>query len=169
MSLLTPDLGLLFWMILSFAIVFGILAKFGFPVITKMVDERREYIQQSLDKADEANRTLKSIKQKSEELVEEAKKRQMEIIKQATVDAGQIMQKAKEEAAVLGKQKLDETIRLIEMQKQKAIGEIRSQVAALSVDIAEKILRHQLDNTEKHDQLISQFLDEIEGSDIVKN
>ncbi|HCC53068.1 MAG TPA: ATP synthase F0 subunit B [Porphyromonadaceae bacterium] len=169
MSLLTPDLGLIFWMVLSFAIVFGILAKFGFPVITKMVDERQEYIQQSLTNADEANRTLESIKQKSEELIEDAKKRQTEIIRQATADAGQIMQKAKEEASALGKQKLDEALRLIEMQKQRAIGEIRSQVAALSVDIAEKILRHQLDNTEKHDQLISQFLDEIEDLNIAKN
>ncbi|MDR0742841.1 MAG: F0F1 ATP synthase subunit B [Tannerella sp.] len=169
MSLLTPDLGLLFWMILSFAIVFGILARFGFPVITKMVDERRDYIQQSLAKADEANRTLEGIKLKSEELLESARKRQTEIIKQATAHAGQIMQKAKEEAAAMGKQKLDETIRLIDMQKQKAIGEIRSQVAALSVDIAEKILRRQLDNTESHEQLVSQFLDEIEDSDIVKN
>jgi F-type H+-transporting ATPase subunit b len=169
MSLLTPDLGLLFWMILSFAIVFGILAKFGFPVITKMVDERRDYIQQSLAKADEANRTLEGIKLKSEELMEDTRRRQAEIIKQATAHAGQIMQKAKEEAAAMGKQKLDEVIRLIDMQKQKAIGEIRAQVAALSVDIAEKILRHQLDNTENHEQLISQFLDEIEDADIAKN
>lgn len=169
MSLLTPSFGLLFWMIVSFAIVFGLLAKFGFPIITQSVNERREYIQESLAKADEANRTLEDIKQKSEVLVEEARKRQTEIIKQATADAGQIMQKAKEEASALGKQKLDEAIRLIDLQKQKAIGEIRAQVAVLSIDIAEKILRHKLDNTENHDQLISQFLDEIEDSDIVKN
>ncbi|MDR1222105.1 MAG: F0F1 ATP synthase subunit B [Tannerella sp.] len=169
MSLLTPDIGLLFWMALSFAIVFGILAKFGFPVITRMVDERREYIQQSLANADEANRTLESIRQKSEALIEEAKKRRAEIIKQATDDAGRIVQKANEDASAAGKQKLDEALRLIEIQKQKATGEIRSRIAALSVGIAEKILRQQLDSTERHEQLITQLLDEIEDSGRVKN
>ena len=62
MSLLTPDFGLLFWMLLSFLIVFGLLTKFGFPVITRMVNERREYIQQSLAAADEANRRLAEIR-----------------------------------------------------------------------------------------------------------
>ncbi|MDR2915712.1 MAG: F0F1 ATP synthase subunit B [Tannerella sp.] len=169
MSLLTPSFGLLFWMIISFAIVFGLLAKFGFPVITKSVNERREYIQQSLTNADEANRTLENIRQKSEELLNDARKQQQSILKQATKEAAQIIQKAKDDATIQGKLKLNEAIRLIDLQKQKAIGEIRSQVASLSVDIAEKILRHQLENTETHDKLIAQLLDEIENSDTVKN
>ena len=169
MSLLTPDFGLLFWMTLSFAIVFGILAKFAFPVITKAVNERRESILQSLANADEANRTLENIRQKSEELIDEARKRQQELIKDATTKSCLIIEKAKEDAARQGKQKLDETLRLIELQKQKALGKIWSQVALLSVDIAEKILRQQLDNESNHDRLIAQFLDDIEDSDILKN
>jgi len=169
MSLLTPDFGLLFWMTLSFAIVFGILAKFAFPVITKAVNERREYILQSLANADEANRTLANIQQKSEELIDEARKRQQELIKEATTKSGLIIEKAKEDAALQGKQKLEEALRMIELQKQKALGEIRSQVALLSVDIAEKILRQQLDHESNHERLITQFLDEIEDSDILKN
>jgi F-type H+-transporting ATPase subunit b len=169
MSLLTPDFGLLFWMVISFAFVFGILAKFGFPVITKAVNERRDYIRQSLDKADEANRALENVRLKSEELMAEMEKKRLEIIKQATADANLIIQKAKDEATKQGKVKLDEAIRMIEMQKQKAIGEIRSQVALLSVDIAEKILRRQLDGMENHDKLISVFLDEIEDSGFMKN
>ncbi len=169
MSLLTPSFGLLFWMIISFAIVFGLLAKFGFPIITKSVNERRDYIQQSLAKADEANRTLEIIRQKSDDILNDAHKQQQKILKQATKEAAQIIQKAKDDATIQGKQKLNEAIRLIDLQKQKAIGEIRSQVASLSVDIAEKILRHQLENTETHDKLITQLLDEIENSDAVKN
>jgi len=169
MSLLTPDFGLLFWMTLSFAIVFGILAKFAFPVITKAVNERKEYIAQSLANADEANRTLENIRQKSEEMIDEARKRQQELIKEATVKSGLIIEKAKEDAALQGKQKLDEALRLIELQKQKALGEIRSQVALLSVGIAEKILRQQLDHSENHDRLITQFLDEIENSTVLRN
>ena len=169
MSLLTPDIGIIFWMAVSFTIVFIILAKFGFPIITQSVNERREYFQQSLAKADEANRALESIRQQSEETISEAQKRQLEIIKQATVEADRIIQKAKDDAVVQGKQKMDEMIRLLELQKQKAVGEIRSQVALLSVSIAEKILRSQLDNKESHDRLVAQFLEELESSNVLKN
>jgi len=169
MSLLTPDLGIIFWMFVSFAIVFIILARYGFPVITRSVNERREYFQQSLAKADEANRLLENIRQQSEETINEAQKRQLEIIKQATVEADRIIQKAKDDAVVQGRQKMDEMIRLLELQKQKAIGEIRSQVALLSVAVAEKILRSQLDDKDNHDQLVALFLDELENSDALKN
>ena len=61
MSLLTPDPGLLFWMLISFGIVFFVLAKFGFPVIVKMVEDRKAYIDQSLEAAKQANERLKGI------------------------------------------------------------------------------------------------------------
>ena len=169
MSLLTPDLGIIFWMVISFAIVFLILAKFGFPVITQSVDERRDYIEQSLLKADEANRMLESIRQQSEATLSETQKRQLEIIKQATVEADRIIQKAKDDAVIEGKQKMEEMVRLLELQKQKAIGEIRSQVALLSVAVAEKILRTQLGSKENHDHLVALYLDELENSEVIQN
>jgi F-type H+-transporting ATPase subunit b len=156
-------------MTVSFAIVFGLLGKFGFPVITKMADERRDFIRQSLDKADEANRMLESIRQQSDGLVDEARKRNAEIIKQATVEADRIIQQAKNEAVVQSRQKLDEAIRLIDLQKLKAAGEIRAQVALLSVAVSEKILRSRLEKQENHDHLVEMFLDEIEHSDVIRN
>ena len=60
-SILTPDFGLLFWMLLAFLVVFFLMAKFGFPVITKMVEERKNYIDESLQKAHEANERLAGI------------------------------------------------------------------------------------------------------------
>ncbi|MDR3251922.1 MAG: F0F1 ATP synthase subunit B [Tannerella sp.] len=169
MSLLTPSFGLLFWMVVSFVFVFAILGKYGFPVITKMVDERRDYISQSLEKADKANLALEGIMQKSEEMIAEARKHQSDMIKQATAEAGKIIQKAKDDAEIEGRKKLEEAIRLIDLQKQKAIGELRSQVALLSVGIAEKILRRQLDSQDNHDALISQLIDEIETSEASRN
>ncbi|MDR2473637.1 MAG: F0F1 ATP synthase subunit B [Tannerella sp.] len=168
MSLLTPDIGLLFWMIVSFGIVFFVLAKWGFPVITRMVDERRDYITQSLAKADEATRTLDGIRQKCDDIMAETVKNQQSILKQATDEASRIVRKAQDDAAEEGKRKLEETLRLIDFQKQKAIGDLRAQVAQLSVDIAEKILRRELDTQPAHDKLITQLLDEVE-SDILKN
>ena len=72
MSLLVPDSGLLFWMLLSFGIVFFVLAKFGFPVITKMVEERKKYIDQSLIVAKEANIQLANIKAEGESILTKA-------------------------------------------------------------------------------------------------
>lgn len=163
MSLLTPDFGLLFWMILSFAIVFAVLAKFGFPVITKMVDERHEYIRRSLDAADEANKALENIKQESEAILNEARANQSQLIKKALREGDDIIQQAKEKASAEADKQLVEATRQIEAQKQKAISEIRSQVAMLSVDIAEKILRRELDHSETQQTLISKLLDEVEN------
>lgn len=169
MSLLTPSFGLLFWMIISFALVFGLLAKFGFPVITRMVNERKAHITQSLANADEANRALESIRQQSEVLINEARKHQQVLIKEATAEAGRIVQKAKEEAAIQGKLKIEEAMLQIEFQKQKSLGEMRAYVASLSINIAEKILRQQLEESENNDRMIAQFLDDIEKSDVLKN
>ena len=69
MSLFTPDVGLIFWMLLSFGIVFFVLAKWGFPVITRMVDDRKRFIDQSLEAAREANAKLEGIKAEGEALV----------------------------------------------------------------------------------------------------
>ena len=76
MSLLLPDSGLLFWMLLSFGVVFVVLAKYGFPVITKMVEGRRTYIDQSLEVARQANIQLAKLKEESEALIAAANKEQ---------------------------------------------------------------------------------------------
>jgi len=149
-------------MVISFAIVFGLLAKFGFPVITRAVNERNDYIRQSLANADEANRKLENIQQESDKLINDARNQQQRLIKEATQEAGRIVLKAKEEAEMQGKIKLDEALRQIELQKRKAIEELRTQVALLSVSIAEKILRQQLDKPENHDQFLAQYLDDLE-------
>ena len=131
MSLLTPDFGLLFWMLLSFLIVFGLLTKFGFPVITRMVNERREYIQQSLAAADEANRRLAEIRIESKGILDEARVRQSELIRQATAESDKMILDAKEEAAAEAQKQLDEAMRQIDAQKQQAVSDIRGQVAHL--------------------------------------
>ena len=80
MSLLLPDSGLLFWMLLSFGVVFVVLAKYGFPVITKMVEGRKTYIDQSLEVAREANAQLSKLKEESEALIAAANKEQGRIL-----------------------------------------------------------------------------------------
>ena len=161
MSLLVPDSGLLFWMLLSFGIVFYVLAKFGFPVITKMVDERKQYIDHSLVIAKEANEQLANIKAEGESILTKANEEQMRILKEAAEARERIVRDAKEQARIEGDKMLAEARRQIQAEKEDAIRDIRRQVAILSVDIAEKVLRKNLDTDKEQMQMIDRMLDEL--------
>ena len=161
MSLLLPDSGLLFWMTLVFLVVFFVLWKWGFPSIIKMVNERKEYIDESLVKAEEANLRLANIQKQGEELLMEAREKQAQILREASETrdtiVGQAQEKAHEESARI----LSEAKAEIESQKQAAIRDIRAQVAELSVQIAEKILQKELSTSAEQTQLIDRLLDDV--------
>ena len=95
MSLLVPDSGLLFWMLLSFGIVFFVLAKYGFPVIVKMVNERKEYIDRSLVVAKEANEQLANLKAEGETIMAKAHEEQARILNEAAATRDRIIKEAK--------------------------------------------------------------------------
>ena len=129
-----------------------------------MVNERKEYIDESLAKAEEANLRLANIQKQGEELLMEAREKQAQILREAseTRDAivGQAQEKARDESARI----LSEAKAEIESQKQAAIRDIRSQVAELSVQIAEKILHKELATSAEQTQLINSLLDEVASS-----
>ncbi len=161
MSLLLPDAGLLFWMVLSFGVVFFILAKWGFPVIVKMVNERKEYIDQSMKVAEEANRQLANIKAEGEAVLTEAREQQMKILDEAAQTREKMIAEAKEEARKEAQKELDEAKKQIQIEKEAAIAEVRSQIVVLSVDIAEKVIRAQLKDPEDQMAMIERMLNEI--------
>ena len=99
MGILTPDPGLLFWMVIVFGIVFFILAKYGFPVILKMVEERKSFIDQSLLNARQANEQLVQIKEQGERIIAQAHEEQARILKAAAERSDAMVQEAKERAA----------------------------------------------------------------------
>lgn len=160
-SILTPDVGLLFWMLLAFLVVFGLMAKFGFPVIINMVNERKKYIDESLQKAHEANERLASIEQEGELLLNEARARQAEILSQAKATSDSIVREAREKAQEEGAKLLQDAKAQIAAEKENALRDIRETVADLSVVIAEKVVRQKLANTTEQQKLIEQMLDEV--------
>lgn len=164
MSLITPDFGLLFWMAIVFLVVLGILWKFGFPVIVNMVNNRKAYIDESLRKAHEANEKLANIKAESEVLLQEAREKQAQILKEAAATRDAIVQKAQDKAHEEGNRLISEAKIEIENQKRAAISDIRKQVATLSVEIAEKILREKLSSDKTQMDLIDRMLDEISNA-----
>lgn len=164
MSLLVPDSGLLFWMLLSFGVVFAVLAKYGFPVIIKMVNERKAYIDNSLKVASEANEQLDNLKQEGELIIAKAHEEQLRILNEAASTRERIIREAKEKAQSETTKMLEEVKLQIQAEKNDAIREIRRQVATLSVDIAEKVLRKNLDNDIEQTAMIDRLLDEITAS-----
>ena len=161
MSLLTPDSGLLFWMLISFGIVVFVLAKFGFPIILKMVEERTNFIEESLLKAEKARTELDSVKVEAELILEKARNEHQKIMNEASQLREALIQEAKTKA--IGEaDKIIENARLqIQNEKDDAIRDIRKQVAGLSVDIAEKVLRNKLDKKEEQFGMIQRLIDEM--------
>lgn len=160
-SILTPDFGLLFWMLIAFLVVFGVLAKFGFPAIVNMVDNRKKYIDDSLRKAHEASERLDNIKQECESMLQETREKQAQILKEATATRDVIVEKAQEKAREEGVRLLGEAKAEIENEKQAAISDIRKQVVQLSVEIAEKVIRQNLSSDKAQMDLIDRMLDEV--------
>ena len=164
-SILTPDLGLLFWMLLAFLVVFFVVAKFRFPVIIGMVENRKQYIDESLKKAHEASERLANIQKEGETMLQEARQKQAQILKEAAVTRDVIVAQVKEKAREEGNRLIAEAKTEIESQKQAAISEIRAQMAELSVKVAEKILRKELDSDAKQMETIDRLLDEVTVED----
>lgn len=160
-SILSPDFGLLFWMLLAFLIVFALLAKYGFPVIINMVNERKGYIDESLKNAREANERLANVKADCERLLREAREQQAQILKEAMTTRDGILEKARSEARSEGIRLLDEAKAQIAVEKENAMRDIRSTVADLSVTVAERVVRRQLDKAVEDEDYVDRLFNEI--------
>ncbi len=161
MDLLIPSTGLLFWMSLTFLVVLFILWKFGFPVITSMVQERKAFIDDSLRQAREANERLANIQKEGESILQEAREKQAQILKEAAATRDAIVEKAQEKARQDGARLINDAKSEIEQEKKAAIADIRKQVAELSVEIAEKVLREKLKGDKAQMDLIDRMLNDV--------
>ena len=161
MSLLIPETGLLFWMLLAFGIVFFVLAKYGWPVIINMVDERSEFINKSIKTAEEAQLQLENIKFTSENILSEARQQQMSILEEASVLKKKIIDEAKNEANTQADKIILQAKEAIQKEKELVLEDLKKQVAILSIEIAEKVIRQQLSNQGEQQKLVDKLLEEI--------
>jgi len=158
MELLTPDLGLIFWMTLSFILVLIILKKFAWKPILASIKHREEYIRESIEQANQARKKLEKVKEEAEKIIEKARIERKEILKEAQNLRSRILLQAEEEGNKIKQRKLDEALQEIEIAKENAIKEIKDLVVVLSIDIAEKILSSELENKEKQKDYIQRLL-----------
>lgn len=160
MSFLLPEAGLLFWMLIAFGVVFFILYKYGFPVITSMIDERKKFIDDALHNAKLANEKLAGIEEQSRQILEKANAEQVKILREAIVVRDKIIKEAHEKAEAESARIVATAREQIRQEKDEALREIRAQVAELSLAIAEKVIRKELSDGNVHDEYMNTLLDE---------
>lgn len=161
MDLLIPSTGLLFWMCITFFIVYALLRKFGFPAIVGMVNERKQFIDDSLRKAQEANEKLANIQKEGESILREARDKQSQMLKEATATHDAIIEKAQTQAKGEAARLIADAKAQIEAEKASAIREIRAEMAQISVQVAEKVVRKNLADDASQMELIDKLLDEV--------
>lgn len=160
MSFLVPETGLLFWMLLAFGVVFFVLYKYGFPVITSMIDERKRFIDDALQNAKKANEQLAGIQRRGDELLKSAHDEQARIIRDAVAAREKLLAEAREKAQMESEKILQETRAVIRQEKEDALREIRAQVAELSLAIAEKVMRKELESDRQQQLYAKELADE---------
>ena len=162
MELVTPELGLLFWMLLSFAIVLYLLKKFAWKPILKALRDREENIQKALDSAELAREQMRQLKADNEIIMQEAREERDFLLQDAREVKEKMIAEAKEQANQEA-QKIVKAARIkIRNEKAAAIEDIKNQVAALSIEMTEKILKQKLEDRKEQKELIKKLLDEIE-------
>lgn len=169
MSLITPDFGLLVWMTLIFGIVFFVLAKWGFPMITGSVEKRAARIGDSIKAAKEAEEKLRNLAEEQSRMIEETRQEQSRILKEASASRDSIVEQAKDQARVEASRILDQARIQIAAEKESALRDVRKEVALLSVSVAEKVLKKSLSEGAEQAGLVDRLVDEVASSEDLKN
>ncbi len=162
MELFTPDFGLVFWMFIAFILLFLVLAKWGWPVIIKMMDSRAATIDQGVEDAKQAKEQLDNAREEAKKYVVEAQARQAEMLRDAARMKTEIIEQAKNEAADAARKEMDAAKAAIEQARKEAELQFRNEVGRFSIDIAEKLVRNQMKSDKAQTELVNKLLDEIE-------
>jgi F-type H+-transporting ATPase subunit b len=163
MELVSPGLGLIFWMVVSFSILMFITFKFIWPAILGGLKEREEEIASSLDEAKKAREEMKSLQARNEELIAEAKQQRDIILKEAKELKADMLNAAKKQASDEGKRLIEEAKKQIEQEKMAAITELKNEVADLSILIAEKLIKMELAAKNKSKDLMNKLIKEADN------
>ncbi|WP_372754830.1 F0F1 ATP synthase subunit B [Labilibaculum sp.] len=161
MGLVTPELGTFIWMLLAFGIVLLILAKYAWKPILNALKEREQSIEDALSSAEHAKEEMATLQAGNEKILQEARKEREAMLKEAKEMGENVVREAKQKATIEA-DKIIESARLnIESEKSAALNEIKAQVALLSIEIAEKILRQQFTDDQQQKDYFKKLMDEV--------
>lgn len=161
MELIKPAFGLVFWMIISFGVILFILKKFAWKPILDMLHAREQSIQEAIDSAKKARAEIASLKSDNEKIIVEAKTERDNILKEAREIREKMIAEAKEKASVEADKIVAIARENINNEKMAAITELKNQVAHLSIEIAEKILKQELTGKDKQKMIIDSLLHDV--------
>lgn len=160
--MLDPGLGTFLWTTIAFLIVLGILAKFAWKPILRSIQEREQNIQESLDAAENAKKEMEEMQAKNESLMQEAREERDKILKEAKETREKMVADAKEEAQKEADQIIKNARREVEQEKKAAKEELKKEVATFSIDIAERLLREKLSESDDQKKLAERLVEEAE-------
>lgn len=155
------SVGLFFWQSLVFVALILLLRKFAWKPILTAVNAREESIENALNSAEDAKKEMANLTASNERLLNEAREERDALMKEAREMKADIVAKAKEEAKVEGEKMIAGAKEAIEMERKAAIVELKNQVAALSIDIAEKIVKGNLAADDKQKALVNELVEEV--------
>ena len=161
MKLVTPDIGLLFWMLVSFGIVLFLLKKFAWKPILESLKTREESISEALNTAKKAKEEMASLKADNEKLIQQARAERDTMLKEARDTKDAIIAESKSKAQAEANKIMANARETINTEKNAAIAELKNQVASMSIEIAEKILRQELSQDEKQKSLMENLMKDI--------
>ena len=162
MDLVTPELGLIFWTSISFLILLFILGKFAWKPILNAVNDREDSIKDALQEAEKARLEMQNLKSDNEKILKQARAERDGMIKDAREIKDKMISEAKEEAKTQATKLIEQAKTTIQNEKLAAITELKNQVADLSIDIAEKVMKNELSNKDKQLELVEKMLGDIE-------
>ena len=162
MELFTPDFGLVFWMFVAFILLFLVLVKWGWPVIIKMMDKRASTIDEGVENARQAKEQLDNARAEADRYMKEVMAKQQEMLRDAQKMKTEIIEQARNEAAKVAQGEMDAAKVSIEQARKQAESQIRDEVSRFSIEIAEKMMRSQLKDPKAQTELVNKMLDDIE-------
>jgi F-type H+-transporting ATPase subunit b len=160
MDLVTPDVGLLFWTVISFFVLLFLLRKFAWKPIVGTVNDRETSIREALESAEKARLEMQNLTADNERILKEARVERETMLKEAREIKAKMISDAKDEAQTQANKMIEQAQIAIASEKKSAMAELKNHVAGLSVDIAEKMVREELSNKEKQLKLVENMLGE---------
>lgn len=161
MDLLIPEIGLLFWHTIAFLFLLFILAKFAWKPVMKAIGERERSIENALDAADKAKQEMARLTNENEQLLKEARNERDLILKEAREIKEQLLKDAKDQAQVEGNRMIEKARIEINSQKAIAMADVKNQVSKLSLEVARKVLQHELADQSKQEALVGELLKDV--------
>lgn len=162
MELFTPDFGLIFWMFVSFGILFVILWRWGWPAILKGISDRADLIDKGVEYAQSAKEQLDHAREEADKYIADARRQQADMLREADRMKTQIIEEARAAAQSEAKKVMDSAKQSIEQERKAAQEQFRNEVSTFALDIAQKVVRNQMKEEKAQEKLVNSLLDEIE-------